>query len=102
MSKTYHKNIRIGVCSGSNTMYYRNRNRKVRRTNKSLLKSAVSQYEDDEIQENLNFIKLPKNTWDEPTDGTHTYNKKQLNLLLEIENDKDFMKWWKKLLRNFK
>ena len=102
MSKTYNKNIRVGIAGGSNTEYYRSRNRQSRRKNKKHLKYISSQYVDDEIQENLEFEKLPKDHWEEPTDGTVTYTKKQLNLLLEIEDNNDFKKWWKKLLRKFK
>lgn len=102
MSRTYNKNVRLGIAGGSNTEYYRSRNRQSRRKNKKHLKYISSQYDDNEIQENLEFEKLPKDHWEEPTDGTVTYRKKQLNLLLEIENDNNFKKWYRKLLRKFK
>lgn len=102
MSKTYNKNVRVGIAEGSNTEYYRSRNRQSRRKNKKHLKYISSQYTDDEIQENLEFEKLPKDHWEEPTDGTITYTKRMLQHLLNINDSEDYKRWCNKLLRRFK
>lgn len=102
MSKTYNKNVRVGIAGGSNTEYYRSRNRQSRRKNKKRLKYVSSQYDDNEIQENLEFEKLPKDHWEEPTDGSITYTKRMLQHLLNINDSEGSKKWYSKLLRRFK
>jgi hypothetical protein len=76
MSKSYSKNIFLGVCYGSNTEYYRKRRQLKRRRNKQHLRNAL-QFED--IDENLKECNMPtRDSWDEPTDGGRKYTAKEL------------------------
>ncbi len=66
MGKSYGKYVTIGMCYGSNTEYYRQRNRFLRRKNRHLLNLAKSLIDIEEYFP----VKLPKeDQWDEPTDG---------------------------------
>ena len=64
MSRTYRKYVKCGVCTGSNTEYYRDMNRKVRRKNNHSLRS-------------LTFLISRKdfNTYKYELDGSITKNK---------------------------
>ena len=76
MSKSYSKNIFLGMCYGSNTEYYHKRRQLKRHRNKQHLRNAL-QFED--IDENLKECNMPtRNSWDEPTDGGRKYTAKQL------------------------
>lgn len=76
MSKSYSKNIFLGVCYGSNTEYYRKRRQLKRHRNKQYLRNAM-QFED--IDENLKECNMPtRDSWDEPTDGGRKYTAKEL------------------------
>ncbi len=72
MSRSYKKHASGGVCRGSNTQYYRNRNKSTRNKNKHIIRNALKKYEPDEI-DGLNFIENKRNPnydcWREPTDG---------------------------------
>jgi hypothetical protein len=76
MSKSYSKNIFLGVCYGSNTEYYHKRRQLKRHRNKQHLRNAM-QFED--IEENLKECNMPtRDSWDEPTDGGRKYTAKEL------------------------
>ena len=76
MSKSYSKNIFLGMCYGSNTDYYHKRHQLKRHINKQHLRNAL-QYED--IDENLKECNMPtRNSWDEQTDGGRKYTAKEL------------------------
>ena len=76
MSKSYSKNIFLGMCYGSNTEYYRKRRQLRRHRNKQHLRNAL-QFED--IDENLKECNMPiRDSWDEPTDGGRKYTAKEL------------------------
>lgn len=76
MSKSYSKNIFLGMCYGSNTEYYHKRRQLRRRRNKQHLRNAM-QFED--IDENLKECNMPtRDSWDEPTDGGRKYTAKEL------------------------
>lgn len=92
MSKTYRKNVRVGICGGTNTEFYRGRRRKNRRTTKTQLHNVVTNGSDEDI-ENVSFDKLPKrDDYTEPTDGSVTYHHTDKNS--DLQNSK--------LLRNLK
>lgn len=80
MSRTYRKFVKCGICNGSNTEFYRGRNRKSRRVNRSNLHSLITNHTADEVDELVSVTKLPHDSWNEPTDGTFLVSKK----------DKDF------------
>lgn len=76
MSKSYSKNIFLGMCYGSNTEYYRKRRQLRRHRNKQHLRNAL-QFKD--IDENLKECNMPtRDSWDEPTDGGRKYTAKEL------------------------
>lgn len=84
MSRSYRK-PKIGFATGSNTEYYRERNRSTRTKNRQQLRKLSkykNQYlgydnlEDLDIDSNyLEFTKNKRNrnydSWGEPTDGSH-------------------------------
>ena len=102
MSRSYHKKVRVGVCGGSNTTYYRSLHRHIRRRNNAHIKDVIKKYDTDEVDDKLEPQKFQCNRWDEPTDGHFVYTKRILNALIEIETDEKFMTWWNKLKRKFK
>ncbi len=98
MSKTYRKNVRVGICTGSNTEFYRERRRTHRRKVKNKLKKLQNSGTKEDM-ENVQLEKLIKrNSWEELTDGTVTYRSKQ-----DAENRIKFnMSFLKQVLRQFK
>jgi hypothetical protein len=76
MSKSYSKNIFLGVCYGSNTEYYHKRRQLKRHRNKQHLRNAM-QFED--IDDNLKVDNTPtRDSWNEPTDGGRKYTAKEV------------------------
>jgi hypothetical protein len=76
MSKSYSKNIFLGVCYGNNTEYYHKRRQLKRHRNKQHLRNAM-QFED--VDDNLKDCNMPtRDSWDEPTDGGRKYTAKEL------------------------
>ena len=72
MSRSYKKYASAGICHGSNTKYYRDRNRNTRNKNKQIIRNTLKTCEIDDI-EGFEFINNKKNhnydCWNEPTDG---------------------------------
>lgn len=102
MSRTYRKKIRVGICTGSNTDYYRKRRRFERHRNRQELKNKLLKFYADELDDNLNFIKLKKrDSWDEPTDGSYLVDKDYLNHLLNRITDKYDLKYYLWLKKKF-
>lgn len=80
MSKTYRKNVRVGICGGTNTDFYKDRRRFVRHKNKSMLKELLSTHTLQDIADAIFTFRIPKkDTWEEPTDGCVVYNKDNIN-----------------------
>ena len=93
MSRTYRKNIRVGICCGDNRSYYKLRRRKRRVLGKQNLRELLSNKPLDEVEELILNVKMPKkDTWDEPTDGCIVYNKDNIN--------KPSKGWFNKEFRN--
>lgn len=80
MSRTYRKVIKQGICTGSNTEYYRERNRKARQMNRHNLRNLIANHDIDDVNDLVMSTVLPHDSWDEPTDGTYLITK----------NDRDF------------
>ena len=80
MSRSYKKVIKQGFCTGSNTEYYRARKRMVRNKNRHMLRNLLANKDIEEIDDVITVVKIPRNAWDEPTDGTY----------LIFKEDKDF------------
>ena len=72
MSRSYKKYASGGICCGSNTKYYRERNRSTRNKNKHIIRNTLKKYELDDIDE-FELIENKRNPdydcWKEPTDG---------------------------------
>ena len=72
MSRSYKKHASGGICCGSNTEYYRDRNRSTRNKNKHIIRNTLKRYELDEI-DGFDLISNKRNpdydSWMEPTDG---------------------------------
>ena len=82
MGKTYRKNIRIGYCCGTNTEFYRERNRKTRRQNREICREMTI----DEDRDLATFNEDDrKDSYREPTDGTFVINDSTLNTHEDIE-----------------
>lgn len=82
MGKTYRKNIRIGYCGGTNTEFYRERNRKTRRQNREICREMTI----DEDRDLATFNEdNRKDSYREPTDGTFLINDSTFNAHEDIE-----------------
>lgn len=82
MSRTYRKNIKIGICTGDNRDYYAARRKKRRRRLNHELRNAVANYNPEELDEHLIGDIMPKeDQWDEPTDGHYGINKSTIKMM---------------------
>lgn len=71
MSKSYGRYKTIGICTGSNTEYYRDRVRSFRTKNKQRLRNALANFNVEDFDDiYIDYRQPKKNDWDEPTDGT--------------------------------
>lgn len=76
MSRTYRKVVKCGYCTGSNTEYYRDMNRKCRAKNRQSLRNMIVNYDIETVSDIIPFGEVPiHNSWDEPTDGTFLISK---------------------------
>lgn len=80
MSRTYRKVIKCGVCTGSNTEYYRDMNRKCRRKNNHELRNLLAHNDIEVVNDKIMTYVPIHDGLDEPTDGTYLIRKE----------DKDF------------
>ena len=99
MSRTRRKYIKMGICCGSNTEYYRQRRKRENAKNKQILINASKKYDGEEIDEHLYDVKLPHDSWDEPTDGTYLIDYKSAIKRFD-KSFPDYLK--RKLLPNLK
>lgn len=100
MSRSRKKYCCHGFCSGSNTTFYRERNRSTRRKNRDMLHTLLANMTIDEVGDLIYNItnKLNCKTYNvyaEPTDGkivakslTHYVGKSRLNWLKKYDYDK--------------
>lgn len=71
MSKSYGKYKTIGCCWGSNTEYYRDRNRRLRNKDRQNIRNLLANKPIEEFDDVFIPTKEPDNMyWNEPTDGT--------------------------------
>lgn len=80
MARTYRKVIKCGYCTGSNTEYYRNMNRKCRAKNRHSLRNLLANNDIETVNDRIMDYVPIHDSWDEPTDGTFLITK----------NDRDF------------
>jgi len=86
MSRTYRKYIKCGICTGSNTEYYRDRNRKARQMNRHNLRNLIANKDIEDVSDLVINIELPHDSWNEPTDGTFLVSKKDKNCYIVDRN----------------
>ena len=88
MSRSYKKQLRMNWCCGSNTEFYRERNRQRRRHSKEQLNKIRKMHIDD-FSDMYMDPKIPKkDTWREPTDGGFILDKSEYaKLKKEYENE---------------
>ena len=87
MSKSYGKYKSLGICTGSNTEWYRDRIRKIRNKNKHRIRNILTNYSINEFDDVYNPYSLPKkDTWMEPTDGTIRYDYKRIKKMMKENN----------------
>lgn len=71
MSKSYGKYLMVGMCYGNNTLFYKDRRRKVRKKNKQRIENMIAHYNPEDYDDVFDPYKIPKkDTWMEPTDGS--------------------------------
>lgn len=105
MSRTYVKAVKCGICTGSNTEYYKARRRKVRNMNNHMLRNLIANHNIDEVNDLIITISLPHNSWDEPTDGTFLVTKKDRNFYINDpyfgnRNDGTSLNYWNRKFGN--
>jgi len=80
MARTYRKVVKCGVCTGSNTKYYRNMNRKCRAKNRHTLRNMIANYDIDNLFDYMPAPFVPiHDSWNEPTDGTFLVRRNDKN-----------------------
>lgn len=96
MSRSYKKYASSGICCGSNTQYYRSRNKHTRRKNRHIIRNIIKKHELDDI-DGFELVENKKNPnydrWNEPTDGSwhaktfrEYLNNKCVNFLYKISD----------------
>lgn len=95
MSRTYRKYLRLGVCCGSNTEWYRDRRREQRTKNKHALRK-IRKMPIESFANECEFINWPKrDSWYEPTDGTWLVYKSTIRQWKQnSESDDEYEAWW--------
>lgn len=87
MSRTYRKILRLGICTGSNTEYYRAKRRTFRRRARQQLHIKLEDFVHPEK------LAKYKDSWNEPTDGTWLADAK------DVKNNFSNSKWIKLLYK---
>lgn len=94
MSRTTRKNIRFGICTGSNTEWYRARTRTMRRKYSNNMRHLLNNFDIEEVSALILNPKFPKkDSWNEPTDGTR---------LITIRNANDYEEYVKEVNRSLR
>jgi hypothetical protein len=87
MSKSYGRYKTCGICTGSNTEWYRDRIHKVRNRNKHIIRNIIANNDIEEFDDLYNPYSLPKkDTWMEPTDGSEKYDHKRIKKMMKKYN----------------
>ena len=86
MSRTYRKYVKCGICTGSNTEYYRDMNRKCRSKNRQSLRNLIANKDIEAIDDFISTYKPIHDSWREPTDGTFIVSKRdKKNYMYELD-----------------
>lgn len=88
MSKSYNKYLKFGICTGSNTKFYKARRRHIRHKNRHNLQNLLSNYTAEEVSDMfIDFIMFHDN-YREPTDGSYLVDENYIKRYKK-ENGKD-------------
>lgn len=80
MSKSYSKIKKFGICTGSNTEYYRDKRRNIRAKEKQVFRDTLAHHDVSVFDEVYTPLNIPfKDTWSEPTDGTITMTARAID-----------------------
>lgn len=80
MSKSYSKIKRIGVCSGSNTEFYRVKRRSIRAKDKQVIRDTLAHNDVSDFDDVYTPLNITlKDDWSEPTDGTFAMSAKMID-----------------------
>lgn len=98
MSRSYRKKyLKFGICSGSNTKFYRDMNRKCRNKNNHQLRNLLANHLIDEIDDYIVNYEPHKDDWKEPTDGTFLVSLKDRNEFISnpcYKHNDSALNWW--------
>lgn len=95
MSRSYKKHVRMFMCQGNNTPYYKLRRRSRRSRANRLLRSIIANYPAEEIDDRFIDDKLPKeDQWAEPTDGHWPANKRTIRKIEKLYGKDDYLSKW--------
>lgn len=73
MSKSYSKNMKFGICSGSNTDFYKERRKTFKKRDKQAIQNTLAHFDIEDFDEKYDpHNEVFKDDWNEPTDGTIT------------------------------
>ena len=94
MSKTYRKVLKFGICTGTNTEYYRSKRKAQRKQLAHELRAAMQYHDIDEHILPTKFIM--HDDWREPTDGTWRMDKEGFDNRLRWGEGVGFYntQWW--------
>lgn len=88
MSRTYRKYIKQGICTGSNTEFYRYMNRKCRQKNNHELRNLIANNDIETVNNNIMSYVPIHDSCNEPTDGTILINREYIKTMdREYNND---------------
>lgn len=86
MSRTYRKYVKCGICTGSNTEYYRDMNRKCRNKNRQSLRNLLANKDIEVVDDFISTYNPIHDSWNEPTDGTFIVSKRnKKNYMYELD-----------------
>lgn len=79
MSKSFGKYKTMGVCTGSNTEFYRDRARQLRNKNRQKMRNVLANYNAEDFDDEfIEYKQAKRDSWMEPTDGTFKVTDKVL------------------------
>lgn len=71
MSKSYSKKMKFGICSGSNTDFYKERRKTFKKRDKQAIRNTLAHFDVEDFDEKYKpHHEVFKDDWNEPTDGT--------------------------------
>ena len=103
MSRTYKKVLKLGICCGSNTEWYKQRRRSQRAKNRHALRK-IRQMSIETFANECEFVEWPKtDDWREPTDGSWLADTEAIKKWERyIDSDDEYnARWGSKMYKKF-